>query len=436
MHDRTRRLLCRLGFLLFCVAPTLGVSAWIGVVRSPAYIAACRAECERQLSDALGLAVSVQEMHHLLQGVTLLDRVVLSEPETEAPMARIRHLEFGFQDGRFMVLASQPEIEGRQVWRLWETLHERLLRARRTAAVDAQFFAGEITIRQADGPAATTLTDVRGQLTTTDAGPQATLEFREAALQMSEPAQLRITRNRQVSPPATRWALNTRSTALPCSLLADYLPVLQTLGEQAAFRGTIEAMPAAEGWEGEITGRFSDVDLDRVTERLKLRHKLSGAADVVFRRASFRAGRLIDAAGDLTCNGGVVSRSLLYQANQSLGLVADSRLLTPQANTLVVFRELKLGFTLDKEGIQIAGQCQSADSGVVMTDEGGPLLTNQSREAVQVTALVRTLAPDSGEHVPANYEAYQLLHVLPIPSENDTTGGQIARPVYSPLRMQ
>ncbi len=142
-------------------------------------------------------------------------------------------------------------------------------------------------------------------------------------------------------------------------------------------------MPAAEGWEGEIAGRFRDVDLDRVTERLK--HKLSGSAEVLFRRARFRAGRLIDAAGDVTCNGGVVSRSLLYQANKSLGLVADSRLLTPQANALLLFRELKLGFTLDKDGIQIAGQCQSAGPGVVMTDEGGPLLSNQSREAVQVS---------------------------------------------------
>lgn len=435
MHDRTRRVLCRLGFLLFCVAPTLGVVTWISVVRSPAYIAACKAECERQLSDALGLAVSVQEVHRLLQGVTLLDGVKFTEPETGAPIARIRHLEFGLQDGRFSVLASQPEIEGQQVWRLWEAVHERVLRTRRAAAGEAQFYAGEITIRPAAGITATTLTDVRGQLTMTEAGPQATLEFREAALQMSEPAQLRITRNRQLQPPATRWALNTRSTALPCSLLANYLEVLRPLGEQATFQGTIEAMPTAEGWEGEIAGRFCGVDLDRVTERLKLRHKLSGAAEVVFRRAGFRAGRLIDAAGDLTCNGGVVSRSLLYQANQTLGLVADSRLLTPQANTLVVFRELKLGFTLDVEGVQIAGQCQSAGPGVVMTDEGGPLLSNPSREVVQVAALIRTLAPDSSERVPANPEAYQLLHVLPIPRESETTSPAMARPLYSPVRL-
>ena len=336
-----------------------------------------------------------------------------------------------------IVLASQPEIEGQQVWRLWESLHERVLRACRTAESDAQFYAGEVTIRQADGQRATTLTDVRGQLSTTDAGPQATLEFRDVALQMSEPAQLKITRNRQVQPPATRWELNTRSTALPCSLLADYLEVLRNLGEEATFQGTIEAMPTAEGWEGEIAGRFRDVDLDRVTGESEAKTPAGRCRRdrVPPRNLSRRAG-LMDAAGDVACNGGVVSRSLLYQANESLGLVADSRVLTPQANTLMVFRELKLGFTLDKGGIQLAGQCSSTGPGVVMTDESGPLLSNQSREAVQVTALVRTLAPDTGEQVPANYEAYQLLHVLPIPAENDTLRSETARPLYSPLRLQ
>jgi hypothetical protein len=436
MHDRTRRLLCRLGFLLLCVLPTLAVAARIAVVRSPAYIAARRAECERRISDALGLAVTVRAAHQLLQGDTKLEDVVFTEPETGAPIGRIRHLEFGYRDGQLIVLASQPEIEGQQVWRLWESLHERVLRACRTEAPGAQIYAGEVTIRQADGQRATTLTDVCGRLNTTEAGPQATLEFREVALQMSEPAQLKITRNRQVQPPATRWELNTRSTALPCSLLADYLEMLRNLGEEATFQGTIEAMPTAEGWEGEIAGRFRDVDLDRVTGSLKLRHRLGGAAELVFRRATFREGRLIDAAGDVTCNGGAVSRSLLYQANESLGLVAASRVMTPQANTLMLFRELKLGFTLDKGGIQIAGQCDSAGPGVVMTDESGPLLSSQSREAVQVTALVRTLAPDTGEQVPANYEAYQLLHVLPIPAENDTMRSETARPLYSPLRLQ
>lgn len=434
MHDRTRRLLCRCGFLVLCVAPTLGIAVCIGILRSPAYVAARRVACERRLSDALGLQVSVGQARELLQGVTQLEQVVLTEPETGAVIGRIRHLEFDQQDGRLVVLASQPEIDGEHIWRLWEALHERVLRTRAADASDALFYAGEVTIRQAGGEQATTLTDVRSWLRTTAAGPQATLEFRDAAVQMSEPAQLRITRNRQLHPPATRWELNTRSTALPCALLADYLDILRTVGDRATFQGTIEALPAAAGWEGEVAGRFVDVDLDRLTERQP--HKLSGLAELVLRRARFRDGRLIDAAGDLACHGGVVTRSLLYQADKSLGLVAAARLLAPQANTLVRFHQLRFGFTLDQSGIQIAGQCLPLGSGAVMTDDGGPLLSSRTREAVQVTALVRTLAPDSSEQVPANFEAYQLLHVLPIPAENERSPADLASPLYPRLRLQ
>lgn len=434
MHDRTRRLLCRWGFLLLGVGPTLAVVIGIGVVRSPSYIAAQRAACERQLSEILGLNVAVAEFRQLLQGVTQLEQVTLTEPETGEAIGRIRHLEFGRQAGQWVILASQPEIEGAHVWRLWEALHERLLRTRGADAADALFYAGELTVRPAGGQRATTLTDVRASLRMTDGGPQTALEFRDVALQMSEPAQLRITRDRQVQPPATRWELNTRSTALPCSLLADYLDILRTAGDRATFQGTIAAAPSAKGWAGEITGRFLDVDLDRLTERRP--HKLSGFAEVVLHRARFQDGRVVDAAGDIACHGGVVTRSLLYQADKSLGLVADARLLAPQANTLVAFRELRLGFTLDQAGIRIAGQCPPLGSGVVMTDEGGPLLSSQGQDVIQVTALVRTLSPDSGGHVPANYEAYQLLHVLPIPTEHEGSQPSLARPLYPRLRLQ
>jgi len=71
-----------------------------------------------------------------------------------------------------------------------------------------------------------------------------------------------------------------------------------------------------------------------------------------------------------------------------------------------------------------------------MTDDGGPLLSSQAREVVQVSALVRTLAPESGEQVPANFEAYQLLHILPIPAENDRPRSDLASPLYPRLRLQ
>ena len=113
-------------------------------------------------------------------------------------------------------------------------------------------------------------------------------------------------------------------------------------------------MPVAGGWQGEISGRFRGVDLDRlVTDRYN--HKLSGTAELVFRRACFQDGKLIDAAGDVLCDGGVVSLSLLHEADRSLGLVADQRIRSVETDPLRRYQELKFGFTLNEQGLKIVG---------------------------------------------------------------------------------
>jgi hypothetical protein len=184
-----------------------------------------------------------------------------------------------------------------------------------------------------------------------------------------------------------------------------------------------------------VSGRFREVDLDRlVTDRYN--HKLSGKAELVFRRAQFRDGKLIDAAGDMICGGGVVSRSLLHQAEQSLGLVADPRLQQSKTDALRRYQELKFGFTVNEQGLKIVGLCHSVGEGVVMSDYYGPLLTDRPQEVVQVAALVRTLASRGGEQVPATLEAHQLLHVLPIPSRDLQTDVGARQPAYSPLRLE
>jgi hypothetical protein len=435
MHDRTRRHPCRLAFVLLCVAPTVGVATWVCAIRSPMYLAARRVQWEQRLSQLLGLSVSLDGVATSPGGPTLLERVTFSDPETGAVVGCIRQLEMGYHGDDFIVLAAQPELNGPEMWRVWEVLHERLLRSPLAAQFRAQLYAREMTVQRDADQQATTLTDVRCRLTPEAAGPQLTIEFRDVALQMSEPAQLCITRNRQVAPPSTRWQLRTRSTALPCSLLADHVRVLACLGDRATFQGTVEAMPVAGGWQGEISGRFRGVDLDRlVTDRYN--HKLSGTAELVFRRACFQDGKLIDAAGDVLCDGGVVSLSLLHEADRSLGLVADQRIRSVETDPLRRYQELKFGFTLNEQGLRIVGLCHAEGEGVVMSDYFGPLLRDRPQDVVQVAALVRTLAARNGEQVPATYEAYQLLHVLPIPSRNDQTDASAQRPMYSPLRLR
>lgn len=435
MHDRTRRTLCRLGFLLLGLLPTLGTAAGIGVLRSSWYRAAQRAAWERQLTDALGLAVTVQAVSTPTRGTTLLEGLELTDPETRVRVVRVRQVECLVRGGEWLLLAAQPEVAGDQLWRLWEVVHERFLRAGSAAHVRLQVMAGEVTLQRPGAQGAATLTGVRCGLQPTPEGPQVLCEFRDVALPAAEPAQLRVTRNRQQIPPATRWELQTRATALPCSLLADQVPVLERLGAQATFQGTLTVTQTGDGWEGQLAGAFRAVDLDRlVTDQYP--HKLSGAAEIAFREARFRGSKLLEAAGELVCHGGQVSWSLLDQADRALGLSADPRVRALEADVQWRYQELQFGFTLDGQGLTLVGTCAGALAGVVMTDHQGPLLTDKPQEVATV-ALVRALASPHGESVPASAEAYQLLHVLPIPARPPTpTAAPPTRRPHTPLRLR
>jgi hypothetical protein len=441
MHDRTRRWLCRAGFCLFCLLPTLGTVSAIAISRSPTFRAAEKTAWEHWLTTQSGLQATLTEITHPTHDLTLLDGLVLTDRETGAVVCRVRQIEIsGSHDQRFLRLA-QPEIHREHVWCLWELLHQRVLRGESEFATAIQSTASELTLFAVGGELATSLVDVRCRLFDSPQGRQATFEFRDITAPDTEPAVLRVTRNRQLSPPATRWELDTRTTALPCSLLADYAEAFTGAGPHATFQGTIAATNAADGWEGEISGRFTRVDLDRlVSDRFP--HKLSGLAEISLQRARFRGGRVIDVAGSITAGGGVVSLSLLEQAERTLGLRPGPALQLDD-QSLWRYQQLAFDFTIGSRGLQLVGRCvspgdlQPAAEGILLADAQGPLLTNPQYDTLPVVALVRALSPASEIQVPATRETDALLRALPIPEiAAPAATAENPRRIFSPLRLR
>lgn len=439
MHDRTRLRICRAAFLLLCLLPTSATVAWIGVCHSPVNEAVERAGWEQWLAEQSGLRVSIARISHPAQGITRLDGLSLADRETGEPIARVRQVEIGGEtaagDGAMLIAVSQPEIHSRQLQRLWEILHQRMLRGEVDLPQPLELTAAELTVLPADDEIATTLTDFRCRVEPDLAGPKATIEFFDAAMPAEKAVQLQIVRDRQTSPPTTRWELDTRGAAIWCSLLSDDIESLGSLGVTATFSGSAWATLGFDGWEGEIHGRFQQVDLDRVVSD-RFPHKLSGMAEVTLQRAKFRGGRIIDVAGSLRATGGSISLSLLEQAEKSLGLQLD-----PQTRlsdrTLRRYRQLACDFTIGGNGLEIAGRCDGPQAGVVLTDDRRPLLANAQPEILPAVALVRTLSPDSAVQVPATLETDVLLRALPIPAVSaPATADDPRRRIFSPLRLR
>lgn len=417
MHDRTRRLICRVAFFALCLLPAAGIFAWTGLRGGKSHTRACAAE----LSRAVGLQVTCAAVAYPRPGVVLYQGVELCDPETAAPLARMRFLETAGSANASAWVASQPELDAANLRDFWQLVDRRLREASQTAST-TRLSAAEATL---DWPAGSqTLTDVLGQLSMPGAGGEprtATLSFRIAGLDSADPIRLLVTRERDeatvdsASPVNVRLKtiieLHTSGAALPCAMLAVPLGVANRLGAAAKFRGSVWATETADGWDGELSGQFTDVDLQCLVSE-QFPHRLGGTAEITVQKARFRRGRLEEAAGSFASGPGVVSQSFVAAAVEYLRLTPGPG--NTHDDMLRQYEQLAFSFVVDSAGLTLRGQC-SGSPGVVMRLGDGAVLGEAAGSSGPLVALVRTLVPQSEVQVPATRQSDWLIERLPVP---------------------
>jgi hypothetical protein len=426
LREQSRRQICQLAFVALCLGPTAAVLA-IGVARrmpshTAAYVDALR--------DQLGLGVSLRDASHPRPNLLLFHDIELTDPETGELVLKCRMLEAS-SGGTFRVFkAAGVEMHADAVEHVWRLL-ERTLRGQMPGATGpVRLLADTLTW---NGPQRSqTFTDVMGQLGSGPQGMEATLSFRIVGTEMPEPATIRVVRHGGEQP-STALALNTGSTPLPCQIFAPLLSSVDWLGSRAAFHGYLWAQESSHGWDGELTGQLSDLDLDAsISEHFP--HTLSGSVNVQLERARFQQGRMVEAIGAVTGAGGTISRSLLAAGQRCLNLDAETDTASPEL--IVRYRRLAFDFILDAEGLKLIGRCPSRQRGTLLADEWQRSLWIQPALQPQPAVnLVRALAPENDIQVPASEVTERLLRHLPLPPLRAPAGAdRMATPPRAKLR--
>jgi hypothetical protein len=367
---------------------------------------------EEELSWILGLDVRVERVAQPELGRTLLYGVEFADPEGPL-LGRVRVIELARTARGLEVAAEQAEFQTEGLARLWESLHDRVLRTRGPRDLAIHFTAGTLTLsRRAAGasrqPLAVSLAGVDAWIGESELGPQLSAQFQLAGAPAAAPVQFDVVReNRSGTSPATRFRLATGASPLPCWLLAGAIPELARLGEACEFQGHLSS---AAGWRGEATlnGRLQRVDLQQLVAR-QFPHRLAGFADIAL-EASLHDGRVQQASGELHSQNGLFGGSLAgaARANDLLKLDESAAAL----GTDLRFEHLAFKFDLNHDGVQLIGLCDSIGD-VVLTDPAGrPLLFRTAGARKPWLALLRTLAASSdSESAPAGTE--HLLRLLP-----------------------
>lgn len=414
LHERTRRKLCRAGFLLLCVGPSLAIAGWISLARSGLHARSYATSISRDLR----LAVSMDAVTNPLPRSTLLRGVVIKSEDQLHGLVRSRLIEIQRTADDLAIQVYQPHVTFAGARAIW-SLAERQLRGSKSPHATVRV-VGDVTLGLPT--AEITLTDVQAKVTSGVTTPTAMLQFRVAGSTHEQPVALRL----QVSAAdaghteQSTIQINSGNTAIPAEFLALLWPALHALGRNAMFTGAISASCVDGNWTGQLQGVLENLELNElVTERFP--HKLSGTATVHVADARFEQGRLISARGVLTAGPGLVSASLLNSAAALLGCGGNAE---PRSGAdPLPYQTLAVRFELNERGFSLRALADA--HGGLMADSS-LLLREPAVEYQPVVNVIRALVPRSDVLVPATRQTEALVSLLPIPAIKTADDGPSA----------
>jgi hypothetical protein len=417
MRERTRVLICRVAFVAACLLPTVCTLLWA----CSAHLPGERRAHEHQLSELLGLRITLLSVGHPRPGVTVYGGLRGAEPELGVAVLEVDRLEAVANHEGLLLRAGRADIETDGLGPIWQSLERRL---QNTLPGKTRLYVEEVTW-QSDGQEWRS-TALDALLEPTHSGVQIGMVATPAGEEKTEQLRFRIVRNRQSSPAVTTWELVTGATPLPCSLIRSLLPGVAHIGEAACFQGSIWATRANQSggwqaWTGQMTGELSKLKMEHLLTN-RLPHIVTGPTRVLVHHARFDQGRIEEVTVSLFSGPGTIDHRLLSQVKDALGFVPTKVNESEAVESDVLdYRQLGLAFRINAEGLAVRGVCDGEPAGTVLTAAGGPLL-REPRAAVQPLAglfqLVGGKPADGVPLVALSAETAYLASILPLAREN------------------
>ncbi len=422
MHERTQRAVARLLFAFACALPTSLTTLMVIVTFTPWYQAWVRERVVQELSDRTGLLVQVDQLEYPAPGTVRLTGVRLVEPETLAEVARVRIVTWINTDQRVAVRLSQPELQSARLAHAWKLVHDRFLCQPHSTKTPIRLAADDLTIHSQSG--STTLREVAAWLRPVESGVEASLKCLPANASTTvmpldaDAFTVQVIRQRTGTQAATQWSLSTGNVPLVCSALADYFPVMQRLGSDATFSGTMKWRVTDSQWDLDLGGsNFENIELSQLVRGTP--YRLTGRAALRLSRCRLEPGQQLDVAGSLISDGGHLSHSLLEQLQQGVQLAINPDL--PPAQDWP-YEALALRFDFFGSQMTLEGSChrlrgwEGVEPGVAVISQGRSLCALQPEKQSYV-GLIRSLWPERGELLPLSSQTAWLLKILPPPPQ-------------------
>lgn len=420
MHERTQRAIARLMFVFCCAIPFATTVLAVLVTWTPWYQARTLHAFEQKLTESTGLVVTLDDVRRSAPLVWELRGMLLTDPETNREVARVRKVQWTQQGSNASLLLHQPELDASELRHTWRLLHDRWLCRPEGSQISLSIACNDFTIHSRRG--SMTLRDVDAWIQPEEDRVEASIQGVPASSHSEAPLQITVSRDRSGDTPTTQWKLHSGGTPLPCSALAGYVPLMGDLGSDATFSGTIAwHQDNHDDWSIDLgVSRFENVSLDRLFENHA--HRFSGRADLFLDRCRITPHeRRSDVAGSIRARNGAIGRSLLAAAEQHLGMEIRLPESIRQAPGDIPYDRIAIGFNLNNSQLTLNGICrrepgyEGYPAGIVMLLDGLPLAMSDDA-TLPALKLLTAIAPPHSVPVPMSSQTRSLLDIFIPPS--------------------
>ena len=303
LHETTRKRICRVGFFLLCLAPTVATGGWI----ASHYWPGTHERMETALAERLRVSPKLSPRQTPKPGLTRFSSATL------AGFAAAQQVELQHIDGLSIVQIEQASLQ-------FESLPELLKIAQREwespIAQPRLIRINELKIEsneaQSDGETIQ-LRKVRLQLD--HSGPEGVRRFRLAAQVAEGDGKVVSAVVQQQADGTWKAKLDASQIALPVRLLASFASVLRSLDGQ--FLGKIQWSSAGSEIAGLVQGKITGNQLvDYLPPRF--RHGATGEATVVLEELAFVDDQIRKLVGTLHVGAGELSARLFAEIETKL----------------------------------------------------------------------------------------------------------------------
>ena len=379
LSDNMRRYLCRTGFLLLCLLPTVVCMKWILFPPSTT-------EWSGRLQQQLGVVNTVQHVTTPTPQMTKFDQLHLGvdrfPSRLELHQATLQNLNEGRQ-------IHVTKVEG-SVQAFWDTL-DRISETicwtiQSDRAFQLRFDELKLLQNESEDSPITTWQDVK--IVISNRGKLFSLSFltddKTKAFDAQRNPIVRI--ERRTDKEGSTWNVDATGFKLPTWTIDRVITSCASANADSEIANAVANLrKTSSGWQGAFKGHLLNLDLQQ-TVAYQFGGVLTGTASANIENAVVRDGKIERLNGHLHCPQGIIGRHLLQRCQTYFGMQLVEEFDQPEE----AFSNLRLQFAVQRDLLSV--NSMTAD-GVVMDDEEQvPMLINKQGQWFPVTTLLHFLA--------------------------------------------